>query len=126
MSILIEGMEMPTKKNAVILITPSGDVWMIGNMPNEDTHLVKAKAVPISEPHGRLGDLDALPWYLANKSVKYASYEDWEKLCDAIQTAPTIIRRMSEDCSYYLYNETEERCKGCFCGSNYRPKPADE
>ena len=59
MGVYINGMEMPTKENAVILITPSGDVWMIGDMPNEDTHLVKAKAVTVL-PHGRLGDLDAL------------------------------------------------------------------
>ena len=53
MGIYITGMEMPTKKNAVVLITPSGDVWMIGDMPNEDTHLIKAKAVPVL-PHGSL------------------------------------------------------------------------
>ena len=59
MSILIKGMEIPTKENAVILITPSGDVWMIGNMPNENTHLVKAQAVLVP-PHGDLIDRDAL------------------------------------------------------------------
>lgn len=53
MGIYITGMEMPTKENAVILITPSGGVWMIGDMPNEDTHLIKAKAVPVP-PHGSL------------------------------------------------------------------------
>ena len=53
MGIYITGMEMPTKENAVILITPSGDVWIIGDMPNEDTHLIKAKAVPVP-PHGSL------------------------------------------------------------------------
>lgn len=58
MGIYIKGMEMPTKENAVILISPSGDVWMIGNMPNEDTHLVKAKAAPVP-PHGQLIDADA-------------------------------------------------------------------
>ena len=55
MGVYINGMEMPTKENAVILITPSGDVWMIGDMPNEDTHLVKAKAVTVL-PHGDLVD----------------------------------------------------------------------
>ena len=52
--------------------------------------------IEIPEPHGRLGDLDALPWYLANTSVKYATYEDWEMLCDAIATAPTIIPASKE------------------------------
>ena len=73
MSILIKGMEMPTKENAVVLITPSGDIWMIGNMPNEDTHLVKAKAVPVP-PHGRGIDADALKVSLvfAEKTAKWA------------------------------------------------------
>ena len=52
--------------------------------------------VPVPEPHGRLGDLDALPWYLANTSVKYATYEDWEMLCDAIAAAPTVIPASEE------------------------------
>jgi hypothetical protein len=52
--------------------------------------------VPVPEPHGRLIDADALPWYLANTSVKYATYEDWERLCDAITAAPTIIPASEE------------------------------
>lgn len=52
--------------------------------------------IEVSEPHGRLGDLDALPWYLANTSVKYATYEDWEMLCDAIAAAPTVIPASEE------------------------------
>lgn len=51
--------------------------------------------VPVP-PHGRLGDLDAVPWYLANTSVKYATYEDWEMLCDAIAAAPTVIPASEE------------------------------
>lgn len=58
MSIYIHGMDMPTKENTVILISPNGDVWMIGDMPNEDTHLVKAKALSVP-PHGGLIDLKA-------------------------------------------------------------------
>ena len=52
--------------------------------------------IEVPEPHGRLGDLDALPWYLANTSVKYATYEDWEMLCDAIAAAPTVIPASEE------------------------------
>jgi hypothetical protein len=52
--------------------------------------------IEVPEPHGRLGDLDALPWYLANTSVKYATYEDWEMLCDAITAAPTVIPASEE------------------------------
>ena len=56
MSIYIHGMDMPTKENMIILISPNGGVWMIGDTPNEDTFLVKAKAIPIP-PHGNLIDL---------------------------------------------------------------------
>ena len=92
MSILIKGMEMPTKENAVILITPSGDVWMIGDMPNEDTHLVKAKAVNVP-PHGRLGDLDALEEKAIERSRCGVSVNVLEKVITAydIETAPTVI-----------------------------------
>lgn len=85
MSIYIHGMDMPTKENTVILISPYGDVWMIGDMPNEDTHLAKAKAISVSK-HGRLIDADALKenWCvteLGNKVVEVAE----------IDGAPTII-----------------------------------
>lgn len=56
----------------------------------------KCPLVEVPEPHGRLGDLDALPWYLTNEPIKYASYEDWERLCDAIKTAPTVIPASEE------------------------------
>lgn len=95
MSILIKGMEMPTKENAVILITPSGDVWMIGDMPNEDTHLVKAKAVPVP-PHGRCIDADALEKEGADihENIVCCGYvEDsiWGFSREMIEKAPTII-----------------------------------
>lgn len=63
--VYIKGMEMPTSENVVILINPSGGVWMIGDMPNEDTYLVKAKAIPVPD-NGRLIDADALCKTLRN------------------------------------------------------------
>ena len=30
--------------------------------------------------------------------------------------------KMSEDCPRCRYNSTEENCRGCFEGSNFRPK----
>lgn len=107
MGVYIEGMKMPTKENAVILITPSGDVWKIGEMPNEDTHLVKAKAIPVP-PHGRLIDQDALIeslemelkkyGKLSNALVAYAERHNnyrftanWDDACLCVVTAPTII-----------------------------------
>ena len=87
--IYISGMEMPKSENVVILINPSGGVWMIGDMPNEDTYLVKAKAIPVPD-HGRLIDADAL-------SRMYDPYE----ICGAavleiIADTPTIIQADKE------------------------------
>ena len=53
MSILISGMEMPTKENHAILINPQGGIWMLGDITNEDTYLVNAKAISVPS-HGRL------------------------------------------------------------------------
>lgn len=88
MSVLIQGMEMPTKENAVILITPSGDVWMIGAMPNEDTHLVKAKAIPVP-PHGDLIERKELLKH-DNQHYEYLSDEFYVTVRD-IERIPTII-----------------------------------
>lgn len=92
--ILIKGMEMPTKENAVILITPSGDVWMIGDMPNEDTHLVKAKAVPVP-PYGRLIDIEPFMRGLYEEiqmgQITYTSQELYDMMDEEIKSMPTII-----------------------------------
>ncbi len=97
MGVYIEGMEMPTKENAVILITPSGDVWMIGDMPNEDTHLVKAKAVPVP-PHGRLIDADAL-MLLRNMTRPNCEFVGDRLMIDVnmIDGAPTVIPASKEE-----------------------------
>ena len=98
MSILIKGMEMPTKENAVILITPSGDVWMIGNMPNEDTHLVKAQAVPVPL-HGRLIDADALKDKEYNSGMWANGHDGFRQMVidvEDIYDAPTIIEAEEE------------------------------
>jgi len=86
MGLYIEGMEMPKAEfgSMIFAIRPDG-------MVEDVMGCYVGKAVSVPELHGRLGDLDALPWYLANTSVKYATYEDWEMLCDAIAAAPTII-----------------------------------
>lgn len=103
MGIFITGVEMPTKENAVFLITPSGDVWMIGDMPNEDTHLVKAKAVPVPL-HGRLIDESAIELSKYEKAAHDALHNGKESiLYDSgvlagaraitrlVRNAPTII-----------------------------------
>lgn len=98
MSILIKGMKMPTKENAVILITPSGDVWMIGDMPNEDTHLVKAKAVPVPEPHGRCIDADVLAERHRIFAYEHKNSYSFHIAAKAyIDNAPTIIEAEDGD-----------------------------
>ena len=32
---------------------------------------------------------------------------------------------MNEDCPFCRYEKSEENCRGCFEGSNYRPKPTN-
>ena len=105
MGVYIKGMEMPRtcydcklrRRNGLELICPV----LERSYKIADTQIlfVREKDCPlieVPEPHGRLGDLDALPWYLANTSVKYATYEDWEMLCDAIAAAPTVIPASEE------------------------------
>ena len=91
MGVYIRGMEMPTEGGTICVYKISGKFFAARAGKDELFPII-----PIPEPHGRLGDLDALPWYLANTSVKYATYEDWEMLCDAIATAPTIIPASKE------------------------------
>ena len=91
MGVYIKGMEMP--KNCAGCFLRVGQCSKRIYMENRPSDC-PLNEVP--EPHGRLGDLDALPWYLANTSVKYATYEDWEMLCDAIATAPTVIPASEE------------------------------
>ena len=47
--------------------------------------------IPLREDHGSLVDVDILPAYLANYPFKCASYDDWEKLCEGILSAPQVI-----------------------------------
>ena len=100
MSEVIKKMEMPTSRgkcnlfdasHAISLFSPLG--WCRVN--GKEIFRLSEKAdfcplVPVP-PHGRLIDADLLPWFLANKQFKCATYDDWEKLCDYIATAPTII-----------------------------------
>jgi hypothetical protein len=115
MSILLKGIEMPTCCKACPLYSADGSgywscrlLWKV-----EDGTVVKPwknrrKDCPLVEvpPHGRLIDADLLPWFLANEPFKCASYEDWEKLCDAICRAPTVIPATGRD--IYVTTKTEE------------------
>ena len=98
MSVLIKGMEMPYNCWDCSLLNASSCPCKNYSSALEYTtnRHPNCPLIEIPEPHGRLGDLDALPWYLANTSVKYATYEDWEMLCDAIAAAPTVIPASEE------------------------------
>jgi hypothetical protein len=104
MSILIKGMEMPTSCEKCPFLDYEEGFCFASGVKHEsgwyestlcpggikDGRHDECPLVPVP-PHGRLIDGDLLPWILANKPVDYASYEDWEKLCDAIRDAPAII-----------------------------------
>lgn len=90
MAVLLEGINI-TEGNPITINIYRDGTW-VNAYTTED-----GNAIEVSEPHGRLGDLDALPWYLANTSVKYATYEDWEMLCDAIAEATTVIPASGEN-----------------------------
>ena len=97
MGIYLPNMEMPKEGSWITLrVYPDWQCFLYSWRGNDIEFIEQLTAVPVPEPHGRLGDLDALPWYLANTSVKYATYEDWEMLCDAIAAAPTVIPASEE------------------------------
>lgn len=99
MSILIKDMEMPIScDDCEFCKQASGYDWCCIPMVNKrskplDEPVIKLDWCPLVHvpPHGRLIDGDLLPWVLANTDVKFESYEDWEKLCDYIRAAPTVI-----------------------------------
>ena len=92
MSILITGIDMPTKGNPItVSIYPDGTAeWEAQNK--------KGTAVPVP-PHGRLGDLDELegdfredakgPWNMRAMPMNWA--DAFEEVADIIADAPTII-----------------------------------
>lgn len=87
MSILIEGMEMPTEDEEIIIrIDSNGTVMTEYALPISGT---KAVSVP---PHGRLGDLDKL-----NEEVRLLinenmlSRDDARDLLGTVADAPTVI-----------------------------------
>ena len=90
MSVLIEGMEMPTSGELLVIITPNGEVKYkksVASMWDRTT------VVNVPEPHGRLIDADALNYtmlYRENwmRGTGVEAPAVWRKDIDA---APTII-----------------------------------
>ena len=92
MSILIRGMEMPRRGMVV-------NIYGDGRVTNHFDEFGKTigKAVPVPEPHGRLGDLDELhnhlnEWYLTHEH----GFSETEKIyiramLSGVKDSPTII-----------------------------------
>ena len=91
MAVLIEGMEMP-KRKMVVNIYADGRV----TSPFDELGKKIGKAISVPEPHGRLGDLDAI-----EKQIDYIANLQWNKdvgasggmlaALEVIEDAPTII-----------------------------------
>lgn len=60
MAILIKGMEMPKHDDEYVIFTVYGDGGVVYGKLNRPHVRYKNRAVPVPEPHGRLGDLDEL------------------------------------------------------------------
>ena len=89
MSILIEGMKMPTDDIKNIMIFADGRVFQFSGYGNPKPLGI---AVPIPEPHGRLIDADAVTL----EDGPY-EYDDWCKWAlERYQDAPTVIPTSEE------------------------------
>ena len=91
MSMLIEGVDMPRGTNMMLLISPDGDVWEMGDLSGNDKLIEGAKAIPVS-PHGRCIDADALKASLAfaEKTAEWA-VPALRAVLTVIDEMPTII-----------------------------------
>lgn len=91
MSMLIEGVDMPKGTNMILLITPDGDVWEMGDLLGNDKLIEGAKAIPV-QPHGKLKDADALKVSLAfaEKTAEWA-VPALRAVLTVIDEMPTII-----------------------------------
>lgn len=89
MSVLIEGMDLPKDRPQLLWIYPNGKALTVQSDVDPWNEL---QAVPVPEPHGRLGDLDKL-----NEEVRLLikenmfSRDDARDLMETIADAPTVI-----------------------------------
>ena len=97
MGVYIKGMEMPKDYSVIVKIFPDGRVGTIPYVQWFKVELIEGtQAVPVPEPHGRLGDLDAI-----EKQIDYIANLDWNKQVGAsggmlaalevVEDAQTII-----------------------------------
>ena len=92
MSMLIEGVDMPRGTNMMLLISPEGEVWKMGDLLGNDKLIDGAKAVPVS-PHGRCIDADALIKELAIDDLNDHNGATllMAVFLEVLKAAPTII-----------------------------------
>ena len=90
--ILIRGLEMPTEHRIEVLIFKNG---FVAYYDVEGRYIGQAKAVPLPEGHGRLGDLDRLFEVVGQDADRWivdeVSMIETDDVLDAIQNAPTIV-----------------------------------
>ena len=83
---------MPKNEPLLVKINPDGSVSTTARNDYQ-----KYEAVPVPEPHGRLGDLDELHKEAVRRSVKAGTHDIWYNCADRvicaldIGNAPTII-----------------------------------
>lgn len=89
MSLLIKGIEMPKDRPQLLWVYPNGKALTVQSDVDPWKEL---QAVPVSEPHGRLGDLDKLneEVHLLIKENMF-SRDDARDLLETIADAPTVI-----------------------------------
>lgn len=92
-------MEMPKTYPMTVTIYPDGQV-LSETVGAKDKHGI---AVPVPEPHGRLGDLDELHKEAVRRSEKAGTYDSWYNCADRvisafdIANARTIIPASEEE-----------------------------
>ncbi len=99
MSILIEGMEMPTDDMKNIMIFADGRVFQFSGYGNPKP---LGTVIPVPEPHGRLGDLDELydhlnEWYLTHEHGFLRNEKIYIRaMLSGVKDAPTVIPASAE------------------------------
>lgn len=98
--LLIRGMEMPTNQ-VLAVINPDGLVEILNN----DNTLIEEHEVVHIQPHGRLGDLDALAKQVEHERFHHAHTDglaarhhvaEYGHFLKAIVDTPTIIQASEE------------------------------
>lgn len=95
MGVYINGMEMPKHDDEYVIFTVYGDGGVVYGPLNRPHVRYKNRAVPVHEPHGRLGDLDRLAKEVEDMIKEFPldsiGAERYRLFAELIKTAPTVI-----------------------------------